>query len=66
MIAQLRAKDVAQEDVAALVGHEQGSVTGGYGGQYPLIRKLKTVQKLEYSIDVLSALGGPYKKEIHG
>lgn len=64
-VATLRANDVAEEDVAAIVGHSRGSVTAGYGGAYPLPRKLKTLERLDFGFDVVAALGGPYDAKRH-
>jgi integrase len=66
VIACLRANDVPIEDIAAFVGHSRGTVTEGYGGSYPLSRKLKTVTNLDYGFDVVAALGGPYSNKLHG
>lgn len=66
LIACLRANDVPAEDIAAFVGHSQGTVTEGYGGSYPLSRKVKTAQRLNYGFDVVAALGGPYERANHG
>jgi integrase len=65
VIACLRANNVPAEDIAAFVGHSQGTVTEGYGGSYPLSRKAKTAEKLEYGFDVVEALGGPFRKQDH-
>lgn len=65
VIAHLRANGVAEEDIAALVGHSRGTQTAGYGGAYPLHRKRKTIEKLDYGFDVTSALGGPYDPKVH-
>jgi integrase len=65
VVACLRANDVAEEDVGAFVGHTSQSVTGGYGGLFPLARKLKTVQRLDYGFDIVAALGGPFDSERH-
>ncbi|MDB5700693.1 MAG: hypothetical protein JWL66_892 [Sphingomonadales bacterium] len=65
LIATLRANGVVQEDIAALVGHSQGTVTGGYGGDYPLERKYESLKKLDFGFDVVAAAGGPYIKAKH-
>lgn len=65
LIACLRANDVAEEDIAAFVGHTGRTVTAGYGGAYPLGRKAKTVDRLDYGFDVVEVLGGPYDPEAH-
>jgi integrase len=66
VIQCLRANGAAQEDIAALVGHSPGSITGAYGGAYPLNRKLETAKLLDYGFDVAAALGGPFKQYEHG
>lgn len=66
VIALLRAHDVAVEDIAAIVGHSGGTVTSRYGGEYPLTRRAKTIQRLDFGFDVLSALGGPFDPKKHG
>lgn len=63
--ACLRAHDASQEDIGALLGHSPQSVTGGYGGAFPLIRKSKVLKRLDYGFDVVAALGGPYKKGLN-
>ncbi len=66
MIARLRDAGVAQEDIASIVGHEQGTMTSTYGAGYSLARKARTMQKLDYGFDVVAALGGQYKRMLHG
>jgi integrase len=66
VIALLRANDVSVEDIAALVGHSGGTVTSRYGGEYPLVRRAKTLARLDFGFDVLSALGGPFDGKRHG
>ncbi len=66
MISCLRGNEVPEEDIAAFVGHSRGTVTEGYGGSYPLARKLKTVKQLEYGFDVVGSLGGAYSRTLHG
>lgn len=63
--ARLRAVGVSDEDSGALLGHAPGTVTGGYGGSQPLARKLDTLAKLDFGIDVLALLGGPYDAKTH-
>lgn len=65
VIARLRALDVAEEDIAATVGHERGTTTSRYGGAYPLERKAKTLAKLDYGFDTVELLGGPYVDKVH-
>ena len=66
VVANLRANGVAEEDIAAWVGHSRGTQTQRYGGDYGLARKLQTIGHLNYDFDVLAALGGSYKKAVHG
>lgn len=66
LIAFLRASEVPQEDIAALIGHSLGTVTAGYGGAYPLMRKAKTLEKLNFGFDIVAAAGGPYNQKLHG
>ena len=66
VIACLRENEVPAEDIAAFVGHSRGTVTEGYGGAYPLARKAKAIQRLDYGFDVVEALGGPFSSERHG
>ena len=63
--ACLRANDVAEEDIGALLGHSPQSVTGGYGGAFPLARKAKTVGRIDYGFDVVASLGGPFDQKRH-
>jgi integrase len=65
VVAQLRANGVPEEDIAAFVGHSRGTVTAGYGGDYPLARKMGTVLKLDYGFDVVAALGGKFLPNPH-
>lgn len=65
VIARLRALETAEEDISAFVGHAHGSITSKYGGAYPLERKLKVAEKLDYGFDLLKALGGPYQEKLH-
>jgi len=65
-IACLRANDVPEEDIAAVVGHTRQTVTAGYGGAYPLTRKRKILDRLDFGFDVVEALGGHYDKSLHG
>lgn len=66
VLARLRAEEVAQEAIPAFVGHSSITITAGYGRTYPLARKLKTAERLDFGIDVLAELGGPYDKGRHG
>lgn len=66
VVACLRANEVPEEDIAAFVGHSRGTVTAGYGGDYPLARKLRTVHKLDYGFDVVAELGGAFQPDRHG
>jgi len=66
VIEGLRAAEVAAEDISAVVGHSQGTQTSRYGnGDYPLPRKLKAVERLDYGLDWFTILGGPYVEAIH-
>jgi integrase len=65
LIACLRAMGAAEEDVAAFVGHSLRTVTSGYGGAYPLKRKMTTALLIDYGFDVVMALGGPYDPKLH-
>lgn len=65
MAARLRAAGVSNEDIGALLGHSDASVTAGYGGGQGLERKLATLEKLDFGFDVVAALGGPYDAKRH-
>jgi integrase len=65
VVACLRGNDASEEDIAALVGHTRGSVTAQYGGAYPLSRKLRTVNRLNYGFDLVAAVGGAYSINSH-
>lgn len=65
MAARLRAAGVSNEDIGAVLGHSDASVTAGYGGDQGLERKLATLQKLDHGFDVVGALGGPYDPKVH-
>lgn len=56
---------VAEEDIAAFVGHAPRSQTGKYGSGQPLTRKLRTALKLDYGFDLVAAVGGPYVRSKH-
>jgi integrase len=56
VVACLRANGVAEEDIAAFVGHTGQSVTSTYGGAYPLSRKAQTMKKLYYGFDVAASV----------
>ncbi len=66
VVAFLRSNEVSEEDIAAFVGHAKQTVTAGYGGAYPLTRKRKTLDRLEFGFDVVGALGGAYDKSSQG
>lgn len=66
LAACLKANDIAEEDIGAVLGHSRQTVTAGYGGQLPLTRKRKAILSLEYGFDVVAALGGPYDPKRHG
>lgn len=65
VVACLRSNDAAEEDIASIVGHTGRSITASYGGAYPLPRKLRTIEQLDYGFDVLSKLGGLYDRAKH-
>lgn len=65
MAARLRAACVTNEDIGAVLGHSDGSVTAGYGGDQGLERKLATLKKLDHGFDVVKALGGSYDPKVH-
>lgn len=65
LAACLKANDIAEEDIGAVLGHSRQTVTAGYGGQLPLVRKRKTILSLNYGFDVVAALGGPYDRTRH-
>ncbi|MEQ1515986.1 MAG: tyrosine-type recombinase/integrase, partial [Usitatibacteraceae bacterium] len=65
LIANLRENDVSIEDIATYVGHVQQSVTATYGGDYTLKRKLKTALAINYGLDLIAELGGPYNPKKH-
>ena len=64
--ACLKANDVPEEDIGAVLGHSRQTVTAGYGGALPLTRKRKTILSLDFEFDVVAALGGPYDPKVHG
>lgn len=67
VVARLRELEVADQDIAAVVGHAGWTQTSRYGDKkYPLALKAKTVEKLEYGFDIIAALGGPYDAKRHG
>ncbi|WP_367279845.1 DUF6538 domain-containing protein [Blastomonas sp.] len=65
VVACLRTNGATNEDIGALVGHAPDTMTGQYGGDQPLTRKLKTLEKLDYGFDLLHLLGGPWNKKVH-
>jgi integrase len=54
--AVLRAAGVAEEDLQAVLGHRRATITAGYGGEYPLERKAKTISAIDYGFDVVDLL----------
>ena len=65
MAARLRDAHVSNEDIGAVLGHSDGSVTAGYGGDQGLKRKLATLEKLDHGFDVVGAMGGKYDAQVH-
>lgn len=70
LIGRLRLNGALDEEIAPIVGHSSGGFaslgqTKAYGGEYPLERKLATISKLDYGIDVVDALGGTYDPSKH-
>ena len=64
-VAALRKNGVLEEEIGALVGHAPRSITGSYGGAFPLSRTLDALRRLDYDFDALAALGGPYASSVH-
>jgi len=64
-VACLRKNGVPEDEIGALVGHAPKSITGTYGGAFPLSRKLAAASHLDYGFDVLEALGGQYVPASH-
>lgn len=65
-VAALRKNGVLEDEIGALVGHAPKSITGSYGGAFPLSRKLNAIGQIDYGFDVMKALGGPYQPSLHG
>lgn len=65
LIAGLRQNGVMDQDIAALVGHAPGTMTGQYGGDQPLARKLQTLKQLDYGFNIAALLGGAWDKSKH-
>lgn len=66
LIYHLRRKGVSDEDIGYLVGHTTGSQTGRYGHGELLARiKEQALDRLDYGVELLSALGGPYHPDAH-
>ena len=65
MAFRLRAAKVSNEDIGAVLGHSDGSVTSGYGGDQGLERKLATLEKLDHGFDVVGTMGGKYDAKVH-
>jgi integrase len=57
----------AREDViAAVLGHTPQSMTGRYGGgQFPLRERADAVNRADFGLDIVVALGGPYDARRH-
>lgn len=65
-VEALRRNHVSEEDIGSLVGHSGRSQTSKYGAKdYPLERKSKALEKLDYGFSVTGALGGPYDPACH-
>ena len=65
LAAKLRGAGASNEDIGALLGHTNSSVTAAYGGDQGLERKLATLKKLDHGFDVVGALGGKYDPKVH-
>ncbi len=64
-VDRMRAAGVADEDIAALVGHTGSTQTSHYGGAQPLARKAANLQRLDLGFDLVAAVGGPYDPRRH-
>ena len=49
--ACLRANGVSDEEIGPVLGHSPETITGTYGGGYPLGRKRETLLRLDYGVD---------------
>ena len=63
--ASLLAAGVSDDDIGAVFGHAGRTVTASYGGALPLKRKAEIVEKLNYGVDLVELLGGPYDPVRH-
>ena len=63
--ANLRAHGLSDQEIGAVLGHASTSVTAGYGGAMPLARKAEILSKIDYEIDLLEFLGGPFDPNRH-
>lgn len=64
-VAALRETGASEDEIGAFVGHAPRTITGTYGGAFPLNRKLDAALRLDFGFDVLKALGGPYRDSQH-
>lgn len=65
LTACLRANEIGDDEIGALLGHSPQTVTGGYGGAFPLSRKAKALLALDYGFDVVAKLGGAFDPMRH-
>lgn len=65
VVKRLRDAGCLEEEITALVGHAGKSMTSAYGGEYPLERKAKTVERLTYVPDLVTLLGGEFDYKVH-
>lgn len=63
--AAMRRAGVQEEAIGAVLGHAPTSMSGKYGGQYPIERLHDAVESIDYGIDVIEAVGGPYDPSLH-
>ena len=64
--AAVRAAGAREDIIGALLGHKPRTITGHYGGgKFPMSEMDQAVAAIDYSFDVVDAVGGKYDPQIH-
>jgi integrase len=63
--AALRRSGQSEAIIGAILGHAPTTVTGGYGGTFPIERLYDAVGQIDFGFDVATALGGSFDPNRH-